>query len=146
MTAAECSAPAAACVEYDGQLRCEADCTSSADCGEGADCLSGQCWRSCQTVSDCVQSDWQCRVLMLSSGPSIGTYCVAPCRLTLCSYSQFTYSCGSGTYSASTSFDYSGTTASMTTTVAYSNGHSVSCLGTVATGGCTDDSGASCTW
>jgi hypothetical protein len=148
-TAKECDAPAAECIEYDGVDRCVVtDCSSDAECGSTGHCLEEECWHPCTSVSDCAEPAWECRVLKLSNGPTTGTYCIPPCRLTACSFSRFTYTCASGSYSSSEHFDYRQGTSNpvATVTVTYSNGHIVNCSGTSSQGDCSDDSGASCAW
>jgi hypothetical protein len=88
-----------------------------------------------------------CRQVRLNGGGTTAeTYCVAPCRLTSCAVGAFSYSCGSGSYSSSTDYDYTTPSTTVNTHVAYSNGHTVDCTGTAESGSCNDDSGASCSW
>jgi hypothetical protein len=144
-SADDCAAPAAECINYAGAERCFSECTESTECGPRAECVNQECWRSCDSVADCEGSDWDCRSLSTSSGPGTGGICVPPCSLFACSIDGFSYSCGTGSYSSSTSISYVGQT-TVTTEVTYSNGHTVQCSGTASSGDCSDDSGASCQW
>lgn len=142
----DCAADEAECTEYAGALRCEADCADGASCGPHAECVGGECWRSCSSVDDCVDSTWSCRPLNTDAGMSSASYCVAPCSLYKCGYAGFTYTCGSGSSSASTDISYAGPEPVATTRVSYSNGHVVNCSGSPSAGECSDDSGATCDW
>ena len=141
----DCAADEATCLEYAGKLRCEADCADGAACGPRGECVGGECWRSCSSASDC-DSDWACRPLFTEQGKTSGSFCVAPCSLFACSYTTFTYTCGSGSFSTSTDITYAGSEPTANTLVSYGNGHVVQCSGTPSEGQCSDDSGAVCSW
>lgn len=73
------------------------------------------------------------------------------CSLTSCSASGFTYSCGSGSHTSQTHYQYSSSGIRMgwTLDVSYSNGNTVSCSasGTYGnSGSCSGSDGASCRW
>jgi hypothetical protein len=142
----ECVAESASCVDGgDGVKRCQSSCLGDKACGPGAACLFakgdsvGECFRTCQTAVDCAAPGWRCDRFV--SGSTQG-YCRPPCRLSECSDEAFTYTCGSGSYS----YDSYRTGSSSSTTLTYSNGHTVSCQSVAGHGSCHDDTSATCSF